>query len=479
MRAPAPRRRFLLALALVALALPATALGAAKQPAGKPQKTAQAPGTLVQLSGSAGCVVDRSVTRNSCARARALDEPAPVLGSRAVALSPDGRNLYVAAAGSDAIAVFARNARTGRLTQPRGAAGCIAAQGADGCATALAFDGPNSVAVSPDGRNVYATSVGSEAVTVFDRNLKTGALTQHLGGGSCFAAVALPGCTVGRGLLGPDVVVASPDGRNVYVGSFFGNAVAVFNRDPAGGSLTQPSDASGCLVQAATANCTTALALGSIEGIAISGDGKSLYLGAAVSEAVVVLARNPSTGALTQATDGSGCIVTVPLTGCTTGAQLNGADAVALSPDGDDVYVTSLFSKSATSFTRSTAGMLTQKPGTAGCLVFLRATGCSFGRAVSAPEGIAVSPDGANVYVASYAPGTVAVLKRNRRSGAVAQLPLRAGCVGSVPDCSPARALSGVGSLVLSPDGRYLYAAAAKSDAISIFRRITRQPRHG
>ncbi|HEX4668438.1 MAG TPA: YncE family protein [Solirubrobacterales bacterium] len=457
--------------------LPASALGTAKPgQAGKPA----AAGTLVQLPGPSGCLVDRSVTRSPCARARALEEPAPLLGSRAVAVSPDGRNLYVASAASDAIAVFNRDARSGRLTQPKGAAGCIAAKGAGGCAPAIGLNGPNSVAVSPDGRNVYAASLVSEAVTVFDRNRTTGALSQLPGGGGCISGLAFPGCTNGRALVGPDVIVASPDGDNVYVGSFFGNAIAVFNRDPSSGALTQPGGGGGCLAETATSGCATGIALESIEGMAISRNGTSLYLGAAASAAAVVLGRNPSSGALTQATDGSGCIVSVPLAGCTTGAQLGGADAVAISPDGGDVYLTSLFSKSVTSFTRSTAsGLLTQKFGSAGCLVFLRSTGCSFGRALSAPEGLAVSPDGFNLYVASYAPGAIAVLARDRRSGSVAQKPHRAGCVGSLPDCSPARALDGVGSLVLSPDGRYLYAAASKSNAIAIFRRVTRQPHSG
>jgi DNA-binding beta-propeller fold protein YncE len=472
---PLPRfpYRLLVALAvLAALMLPATALGAAKP--------AKAAGTLVQLAGKSGCLVDRSAHAAKCTPARALAGPAPLLGSRAVALSPDGRNLYVASSGSDAIAIFTRNARSGKLTQPKGAAGCIAAQGAGGCAPAVGLDGPNSVAISPDGRNVYATSLGSEAVTVFQRSPATGALTQRLDGSGCIATIPVPGCVGGRALVGPDVIVASPDGRNVYVGSFFGNAVAVFNRDASTGTLMQPSGSGGCLAATASGGCATGLALDSIEGMAISGDGKSLYLGAAVSEAVVVLARNTSSGALAQASDGSGCIVSTPLAGCTTGTQLGGADAVALSPDGGDVYVTSLFSKSVTSFTRSTAsGQLTQKSGSAGCLVFLRATGCSFGRALNAPEGVAVAPDGSDVYAASYAPGTIAVLARNRHSGAVAQKPGKAGCVGSVPDCAPARALGGVGSLVLSPDGRYLYAAAAKSNAIAIFRRVTRQPQHG
>jgi DNA-binding beta-propeller fold protein YncE len=188
-----------------------------------------------------------------------------------------------------------------------------------------------------------------------------------------------------------------------------------------------------------------------------------------------VFARNPSTGALTQAADGSGCVVSSPLAGCTTGAQPGGADAVTVSPDDEDVYVTSLFSKSVTSFTRSTcSGLLTQKSGPSGCLVFLRSTGCSFARALNAPEGLGVSPDGANLYAASFAPGAIAVLDRNTRSGVVAQKPLRPGCVGSVPDCSRAQALSGASSLAISPDGGYLYAAASKSNAIAIFRWVTR-----
>ena len=66
-----------------------------------------------------------------------------------------------------------------------------------------------------------------------------------------------------------------------------------------------------------------------------------------------MLARDASTGALTQATDGTGCIVQSALAGCTTGAQLAGANAVAVSPDDSSVYVTSLTSNSVTSFTRT------------------------------------------------------------------------------------------------------------------------------
>ena len=147
--------------------------------------------------------------------------------------------------------------------------------------------------------------------------------------------------------------------------------------------------------------------------MAISSDGANLYLASAVSNALVTFSRNPSGGALTQATDGSGCIVESPLAGCTSGVQLGGANAVAIAPGDQSLYVTSLLSNSVTSFTRSTtSGAPAQMPGTSGCLIFLRAAGCSFGRALRSPEGIVVSPDGLNAYAAAFSSDAIAVLDR-------------------------------------------------------------------
>jgi DNA-binding beta-propeller fold protein YncE len=427
----------------------------------------------VQLGGNEGCLVDHSKPIPGCGIGRALKGPGPFMGSRAIALSPDGKNVYVAASGSDAIAVFRRNRRTGTLRQPKGAAGCVAARGANGCGAAIGLDGPNSLAVSPDGRTVYATSRASNSIAIFRRDPKTGALTQLPASAGCIAGVPIPICAAGRALVGPDVVVISPNGASVYVGSFFGNAVAVFDRDPASGALTQPGDSSGCIAEA-IAGCGPGFALGAPEGMAISGDGTSVYVASALSSAVVSLSRDPSTGTLTQAADGSGCVADAALGGCTTGVQLSGANAVAFNPGGS-VYVTSLFSNSVTAFTRSrTTGGLAQKPGTAGCLVWLRAVGCSFGRAMQAPEGLAISPDGDNVYVAAFASGAIDVLDRGGKFGKATQKPGRQGCLAprSVPGCTRGRALRGVSSIALSPDGRFLYSTSFGSNAVDIFRRL-------
>ncbi|HEX6204727.1 MAG TPA: beta-propeller fold lactonase family protein [Solirubrobacterales bacterium] len=456
------------AFAVVSVLLAALVLSSSVSAAPrKPQ-----PGTLTQLAGKRGCLVDRASKAGSCGRARALNGPGPFMGSRAIAVSPDGKHVYVASSQSDAIAIFVRNRQSGALAQAKGTGGCVAAKGAFGCAPALGLDEPNSVAISPNGRSLYATSRLGNSITAFVRNPKTGELRQlppPLAG--CISGLPIPGCAAGLALVTPDVVVVSPDGNNVYVGSFFGNAVAAFARNPSTGALTQLAGTAGCIAEA-TAGCTPGTALQAVEGLAISGDGASVYAATALSNAVVTLARNPTTGALAQASDGLGCIVDSALTGCTLGRELGGANAVAVSPAGNGVYVTSLFSNSVTSFTRNgSTGALTQREGTGGCLIFLRSAGCSFGRALIAPEGLALSPDGKNAYVAAFKSGAIAILNRGE-AGSVAQKPGTAGCVAAgSPDCARGRALKGVSSIALSPDGRYLYSTSFESDAVDVFRR--------
>ncbi len=436
----------------------------------------------MQSSGKSGCLVDRSAPHAGCKPVRALAGPAPFLGSEAIAISPDAKNVYVASSRSDAIAIFERNTSTGRLTQGTGLAGCIATKGSGGCAIAHGLEGPNSVTVSPDGKNVYATSLDSDAVTIFTRSGQSGALTQAGGVAGCIANVATAGCLTGRALDGPDVVAVSPDGRNVYVGAFKGNAIAVLARNPATGALTQPAGTSGCIAYAPVAECAPGVALAAPEGMAISPDGKNVYVAAALSSALDVFTRNRSTGALTQLGAGAGCIVQSALAGCTSGTELGGADAVAVSPSDSDVYVTSVLSNSVTSFTRTpTTGQLVQQTGTSACVINVLAVGCSLGQALSAPEGLAISPDGASLYTTAFASGAIDVLDRGAESGALTQKPRRAGClaVGVPQSCSLGRGLLGASSIAVSPDGRYVYSAAFASNAVSVFRRVTKAIAHG
>ena len=430
-------------------------------------------GAITQLSARNGCLVDRSSRRRACTTVRALKGAGPIIGSEAIALSPDGRNVYVASSSSNAIAVFKRNRRTGKLTQASGTAGCIAAGGADGCARGRGLAGPNSVAVSADGKNVYATSFRSSSVDTFTRDPSTGALTQARDGSGCLAAMAIPGCASARGLDGADVVAVSDDGRNVYVGAFRGSAVAVFSRSTSGGTLSQPSGIGGCISEGGAGGCATARAMSSVEGLGVTGDGKNVYAAAPGSGALDVLTRDASTGALTQPADDGGCFVNSALAGCTLGRQLGGADAVAISPDDRGVYVPTLLSSSIAIFTRTpSTGQLAQASGTTGCVSNAKRVGCARGRALRGAEGVAVSPEGTTVYAVSLMPGSIDVFDRTGPTAALTEKRGRQGClIDPRFNCARAQPLRRVTSVAVSPDGRNVYVVALASNAVDVFKR--------
>jgi DNA-binding beta-propeller fold protein YncE len=451
-------------------------------------------GALEQLPGRLGCLSSGKASKKVCGKARALKGAGPGVGSRAIAISPDGSNVYVAASGSDSIAVFDRDRGTGALTQPKGKAGCVAAlagkaKGAQGCGLAIGLLAPNSVAVSPDGRNVYATTRDGSSVVTFLRNRRTGELRQLPPSASgCISGLPIPGCTAGRSLKWPDVVVVSPDGKNVYVGDFAGSGVASFSRTGKAGALTQLSGTSGCITEAGEEGCAKGVELNHVEGMAIAANGSAVYTAAAFSSAVGTFNREAS-GALTQ----RGCITVEAVGGCTLGYEFAGINAFSVAPTGGDVYATSLTSNSLTTFQTTSGGAgLSQPPGPEreveeekvpaaegtpspdGCTVYLRSPGCGFGVAMQVPEGLDISPEGANVYVAAFQTGAIDVFDRDAETGVVTQKPGTRGCVApkKVHGCTLGRALGGTGSIVVSPDGRNVYSTSQLSSAVDVFRRI-------
>src|SRR5262249_5877291 len=126
----------------------------------------------------------------------------------AVAVSGDGKHVYACGFGN-AVVVFARNAATGALTWVESEHEGV------GGVTGIAFCG--SLALSPDGQHVYAIGSIDKALAVFDRDPATGALT------FVEADVRAPE------LFPVNTVAESPDGVNLYATA--GDAVTVFSPD--------------------------------------------------------------------------------------------------------------------------------------------------------------------------------------------------------------------------------------------------------
>jgi DNA-binding beta-propeller fold protein YncE len=422
-------------------------------------------GELTQKPGAAGCL--GGSPGDGCGAATAI------AGASAVAISPDGSNVYVAGETSNAIAAFDRDPATGALTQGLGLAGCVAWVAAPGCAQGRGLEHPEVVAVSPDGEDVYVA--GADTVAIFRRD-SAGALIQEPGEAGCISEFAKEGCAQGRGLFVASGIAVSPDGRNVYVASRGSDAVAIFSRD-AEGRLTQPPEAAGCMSEDGMDGqghaCLHARALRRPFDLAVTGDGKSLYVASSGSRGVAVFERQPL-GNLVQAPDSSGCVSELAPEGCRPGRELSFAEGIAASPDERGVYVAAAGSASLTSFVRETTGALSQKPGSEGCSQLGDAASrveCKEGNGLGGASSVAISPDGRDVYVAALGSDAIASFDRDA-AGNVSQAPGPAGCIAQGGGaCQQGRGLDGAFDVAISPDGRNVYVASSEPGAIAVFDR--------
>ena len=368
-------------------------------------------GALVQLGGTAACVSETG-TGGVCSTGKGLDEP------RGVAVSPDSKNVYVASTTSDGVAAFARDLKTGVLTQLAGTAGCVTDSGTGGsCADGVALLGARAVALSANGKSLYVASRDSDAVAVFARDGKTGALTQLAGTAGCVSDSGSAGaCVNGVGLDFPTSVAVSPNGKNVYVTSSGSSAVTVFARDVGTGALTQLAGTDGCVSQDGTGGqCAVGKALQGAFAVVVSSNGKNVYVAARDSNAVASFARDARTGALTQLAGTAGCVSDDGSAGlCADGNALVGPVALTISQNGKSLYAVSETSNAVTAFARDTkTGVLTQLAGTNGC-VSENGTGgtCADGVAITEPRGVVLTRNAKSAYVTSNTSDAVAAFAR-------------------------------------------------------------------
>ena len=402
------------------------------------------------------------------------------MGSRAIAVSPDGKNVYVASSRQRRdrdLRAQPADRHAGPAQGGRRAASPPKAPAA--ARTAIGLDGPNSVAVSPDGRNVYATSRGSNSITASAATARAAPCAScrrqrrlHLRPADSRSAPAAGRCSV------PTWSSISPDGserlRRLLLRQR-GRGLRPRPRhrrpDPARGEppAASPKRRSGC---------AAGIGLGAVEGLAVSRDGSSVYAASApLQRRSPCSARDPATGALTQATATAvAASPTPPLTGCATGVEAERRQRGRRQPRRRSRlrHLAVQQQRHRLRPDDHSAAASRRRQGTAGCLVWLRAVGCSFGRALRAPEGLAVSPDGANVYVAAFATGAIDVLDRNPKSGNVAQKPgaarLPRAALGRRAAPAPARCAGSARSRS-APTAAIVYSTSFGSNAVDIFRR--------
>lgn len=339
-----------------------------------------------------------------------------------VAVSPDGNHIYVASYSDDSVTVFQRDPKTGQATLLQVARNNI------GGVTGL--NGAQSVMVSPDGKHVYVSSDFDDSLVAFSRDPLTGLVT--------FVERETDGAGGVDGLDGALSVAISPDGAHVYATGAYDDAIAVFERDSNTGQLNY--------VQTVKDGVGGVDGLAGVFSVVISPDGAHAYAGGTTDDAVAIFSRNPSTGLLTyldREEDGEGGV-----------NGLNGAAGVALSPDGNHVYVAGHQDDRIAVFTRNA---------TSGALSYVQSIYSA--TTLNGVLSLSLSPDGLHLYSASEIADTVNVYSRNSVSGVLTFVESFQDGVGGVDG------LDWAWYTTVSPDGQNVYAAGALDDTLVTFSR--------
>jgi DNA-binding beta-propeller fold protein YncE len=303
-------------------------------------------------------------------------------------------------------------------------------------------------------------------------------------------------CAVGTAIDGPESAILSPDGKNLYVGSYKSvqrAGLSIFSTSPTSGVLTQLAGSAGCFTatgasQLGAGTCGVATGFGTGDGrdIAFTSDGGWAYMvnqhnsGGDPAASILIFQRDPSSGALTQLPGTAGCISSdgssqAGAATCQTLATLGTPNGISISSDDRFLYVTDYNS----SVTR--IHVLARDPSSGGlsevqCLAEAPGiTGCDTGRVLGNSKTVVLSPDGTHAYAADYGAG-ISIFDRNPTTGKLTQKPGDAGCITPTGNdntgaatCGSGRGLAGAETIAIAPDGRTFYAMAYSRKGFSVF----------
>jgi hypothetical protein len=389
------------------------------------------------------------------------------------------------------VAVWAGSAAAVASAAPPAAGGLEALPGspclgstllATGCPSANpALQAIAGIAISPDGRTLYAATTYGNGSVVAIRRSPTGALGPVL---NCISANPTTACgaSSGSSLITPDGITVSAQGR-VYVISGNGNSGSVTAFSTASdGSLGAKLDCASSPGLAPTTGCTSAPGMGIAQGVAITSGG-TLYIASFLDY------TRGSVVALPTLSDGSlgseiNCVETTGYAGgtCLTDTTaIESATNVVVGPQG--IYVTSSDYQAdygeVTGFATDPGGAIGLP---LGCVGDTASTCGTKAPGLAGARGLAISSD-ARLYVAASptpfgttgphgAIGTLTAFPLQSTGGIGAEL----NCLGSsvATGCTPAAGLLGADTILVTADGD-IYVASAYSTTDGAVAAFSRQ----
>jgi len=333
-------------------------------------------------------------------------------------VSPDGANVYITSL-LNGLVSYTRDSVTGGLINKN----IYVNDDAKGI---VGLNEPWRVMVSPDGFSVYVLSRGGDAVTLFQRNNASDRLE--------FVDSYQNGSSTIQSMLSPAGLVISPDGQYVYV------ACSGRNGEP-GAVVTFLRNAEGRLVflEALTDGINDLEGLASAQDLVITPDGKNVYVASSNDTGLVQFSRDTETGRL----------YFIPSNVSITGVI--GGQAIAVSPNGKQVYITRDTTNSLILLNRNTIN----------------------GQLIKAEEyadinnsrsnnflGVVVAPGGSHVMLSTYdifpgnSSGAVSVYRRNPLDGTLSLAGRHSHQSGVIDG------LDNVSAMAFTPDGGQMFTSS-------------------
>ena len=456
---------------LLAGALAATLLACAAPPA-------RAAGGFGEIKGPGGCLAEAGASSASgCTQAKGLFHP------KALAVSPDGTNIYVVGgvAGNDVsesfglITILKRSPATGEIAE----AGCLSSDGTDGrdgasgiCSPTPSLLGAYGVTVSADGRD----RVRDHALFGERRGVRTQPHDRLADAPGLLPGHAARRFTVHERESVPRI------GRSAHERRRHGPVCRLpARRDDLGvhGPARNPPHSPRAAEHSAGA--TEHPASTTSEHPSETGADSSAGLASLFTATPGQFTANP-------------CIAVNGYDGaCAVGIAMKGVQGLTLSPEGKQLYAVATTSHAIDRFAPAGKEGLTET----GCMMADAPAGlCSSSGLLQEPTQLAISPDGRNVYVADrslppFSGGRIDVLSRDASTGQLADV----SCIDYQPPppkpepgeeeenegneekpekeptdpCQRVPGLEGVQTVAVSGDGSAVYAFGASS-AVSFAR---------
>ena len=338
------------------------------------------------------------------------------------AITSDGTHIYVAGKGEDSIAEFTRSSSTGKITYSGKSTNNF--QGVDG------LKGVTDVELLSNEKVLYTAGYDDDAIGIFSASATTSILTYNGQINDSHSA--------SNYLDGVYALESSSDSKFLYAGSSIGDSISAFSINSATGTLTY--------IEHHIDNTAGVEGLDGIRDIRISPSGSHLYTAGFEDNAIGVFSINGTNGRLS--------FIRSYINGLNGVRGIQGATAIAISPDGKHLYCAGWKGNSVAAFSiDDTTGLLTY-------LGYV-----SNERSLWSPSDLEMTPDGKHLYITAATSDSLTAFKRDPSTGSLSPIGfLKDNMVGI-------DGLDWASSLEITSDGNHILVTAALDDTLTVFKR--------